>query len=758
MKRKAELKGERNNASLHGFKTRGIYPKKLVISRPNQYDFARGDRSVVSGRKNEMAGVVNKGFEENFTISSQQKTYLSPQSCYLRSLQQQSVNEDSIRPDILAKQNKEIKQHKVSETGSFEGPATARNENTVQVVEEDDRRQSTERNVERSAKQKKQFTKIEQHATDGDQNVASSRKEATGREGLRIEEANEEDIEETERIKEGLQLWRARKPSQGNQTFLSFDNSVESKDEENCRVVYKCRRNPPINPSIIVTTEPFDNIEKLRQIYEEKANEAVDSGKSEATFHLDDNDVTKMEWSENTIENDTITGYSVNARNKALALSDSKDNHGNISALPITEINDLYDSYGFEPLYPQTGGESKISSSVIDKSGNKMKPKETSTPILSAIADQKQFEAIPHQTQLLKRQHEAELEGQEGIQKLQQPLVKTGNEVMFSYRNTPQQISLSDVVKLLRKKRNALANGKTTTKKRSRGARSTESSLKSTDADDGDSDASVGRDELRGVFKNLSEQHKMIEKRSDALINFRPDNRCDTRLVSTAYELASAVEQQRLTTKGDNLNKTSHNTLYHEDFDHNALGLGVHVIQTSKPSTNTSYFNADSESLQSCLEKNKEKLSPNWLYITFAVLVWSSVVAFMHGIEGDKMTSCNQSIKWRLWCTLSACVIIDFFLEFLYEKRSCFKALLSSVLLLAVLLFINEHPLLCYGNGDTTKVLNYLRASVGILLAAFLFVFWLKNGHFNLERVATKYDCRQERKLSELPIYDFENR
>ena len=742
-----------------------------MISRPRQYDFLQFDKNVVSDGKNDMSGFINRGFEENLNSRNQNKTYLSLDGCDFRSIQPQIAEEESIIPGVWIIPNRDSKkQHEFLEAVSNERPVTFRNKNRVKTGYGDGLEGVDEQSERQSLKTEQLFTRNGSFVAD-DQSASKLRDATERRHYERVKDVGAQSIKMEDRSVSEMEPWGETKQAlRGSKVFLNFEDD-EEEDEDNYKVVYKCRRNPPINPSIIVTTEPFEQIEKLRQINEDKAKETAIRDKF-GTIQNDDNDVRGAEGRdkqaansvgylpsacEETSEgNKEMTAYSLNHNSKGIP----QNMYGNSSALPITEINDLNDPNDFGVLYSQVEGDRKRDSSAFINTESVSEIRESATPILNIGNDQSltDRQAKPFEKKSLKKQQAVSMDGDEVIDRVQQSIAKPGKEVTYGNRNKLQQISISETVKLLRKKRNAFANRKNSPKKRSRGARSTESSLKSTDADDGDSDVSTGRDELHGVFKNLHEQHKMIEKRSDALINFRPDNRCDTRLISTAYEMASAVEQQRQATNAFNLSRAGRNAFCRSDVGHGTIELDVHALQTSKPSTSTSYYNADSESLKSRVERNKDKWAPNWLYTVFAVLIWNSVVAFMHGIEGDKMTSCNRSIKWRLWCTITGCVVADFLLEHLYEKRGYVRAVSSSLSVFLILLLTNEHPLVCYSNGGTVRVLNYLRASLCILLAACLFIVWLKNGHFNLQRLPNKYDCSKQRKLSELPISDFEDR
>ena len=723
--------------------------KKSMISRSEQIDFSRGEEKKVSGWKNEIIGNVNRGFENG---GEDHKTYHSSQTRNSRSFHHEAAEKTKTKPAGKMAEITEFKAYHLPEP----------------VNQHKD--QSTYGYNQGREKASKQTSKLEQKPAKnpvllvGNQNTANLRgKPRDGDIGKKISEMKE-------RREDGIEVWKDKRLLQGNKSSFSFENDAEKEDTGNYRVANKCRQNPPINPLIIVTTEPFEKREKLKQIYEEKVNEAAAMEELEKADSDEGERGRKARFYRDSIEDHlapmdylSIANEKSNGLNKQTKVYDSKCNtmHANhqensLNTLPITEINDSFDRA--EVLYQEsTGNPTRGTAGHTKETERKHKIHELATPILSINATQredgpaKNFEAT-----ILKRQQGFDSYCLDGMD--QPKLAKTGNEIVYGYRYAPQQISLSEAVKLLRKKRTMFANRKKLASKQSLVTRSTESSMKSTDADDIDSEISNGHEELRGVFKNLNEQHKMIERRSDAMINFRPGNRCDTRLVSTAYELASAMEHQKQPIKLESLMKANHSSLYHSNFDQNPLGLEGHVLYTSKPSTSTSYFNADGESLQSHENSNRKSPAPNWLYTVFAVLLWNSVVAIIHGTEGDQMTPCSVSIKWRLWCTMFACVVSDFLLELIYEKRGWVRAMLSSLMVFSVLLLANEHPLRCYTNGEKVKALNYTRASFGISLMVCLFVVWLKNGHFNAKRVPRKYHCRKERKLSGLPISDFESR
>ena len=724
-------------------------PKKIMISRSDQFDFSRGEEKKVSVWKNEIIGNVNRGFENG---GEDHKTYHSSQSRNLRSFQQETAEKTRTKPAG--------KMAEITEFQAYHLPEQV-NQNKDQFT--DGYNQGGEKASKKSSKFGQKPAKNSVLMV-GNPNTAKLRGKP------RDEDIDNKITKVKERREDGIEVWKDKRLLHENKSSFNIENDSEKEDTRNYRVANRCRPNPPINPLIIVTTEPFEKREELKQIYEEKVNEAAGMEEFEKAGSDENEKRRKAGFYRDSIENHlasmdylSIASEKRNDRNKQTKAYDStcittraNRQENSLNTLPITEINDSFDRA--EALYQGgTGSPTRGIAGHTKDTERKHKIHELATPILSINAAQRQDGlAKPIQATLLERQQGFDSYCLDGAD--QPKHNTTGNEIVYGYRYAPQQISLSEAVKLLRKKRTMFAKRKKSANKGSLVTRSTESSMKSTDVDDIDSEVSNEHDELRGVFKNLKKQHKMIEKRSDAMINFRPGNRCDTRLVSTAYEMASAMEDQRQPIKLESRMKANHSSLYHGSFDQNPLELQGHMLYTSKPSTSTSYFNADGESLQSHEDSNRKSLAPNWLYMVLAVLLWNSVVAIIHGTEGDQMTSCSVSIKWRLWCTMSACVVADFLLELIYEKRGWVRAILSSLLVFSVLLLANEHPLRCYTNGEKVKALNYTRASFGISLMAFLFVVWLRNRHPNVKRVPRKYYCRKERMLSELPISDFESR
>ena len=776
IKKKVELAEDSDSVSLNNFTTKGSFSKNFANFRPSV--FVEDERKALTDAKNKMHGIVNMGFGENQPCNDENRMNLTVEDCNI------GTDDVSKQIEVWRTKNREIKE----------------NRRLTNVVHEKTGRPGVHKNDSARKIEEKGGGFHEKISKEGMQNgergssclaaevdVVESKNETnvtgkikTLKEGIEHIRASDKEIQ---RLKEGnvanaLESGKASDIAQRNGLDkFRIDDDVEK--EENLKVVYKCRRNPPINPSIIVTTEPFDKIEKIRRAIGEESLHNTVLEDLNMVDNDDDEGVRRITLRKEKTEGAVRQGLAANEgkrqRNENLQNRNLKgDFYDQSNALPITEINDYNDCGDYDRLNRHPTRDWKANMET------ERKVFDSATPILNidqstaiSTGNQSSLDRSIKSTaqRLVRMRPEIDLDLTNQCHEM---LSKEGTNdagAVYGYAHAAQQTNISEAVTQLRKKRNAFASRKNAPNTQSCATRSTESSLKSTDFDDCLSDVSIGRDELRGIFKNLNEQHKMIEKRSDALINFRPNNRCDTRLVSTAYEMASAMQQRRQSMasageqakqamKINTMNREDDNPICNNNIDRSVfLGLNVDMLETSKPSTNTSYFHDDGESLGSSDVSNKKRWSPSWIYAMFFVILWNSVVAFMHGIEGEQMNLCSRSIKWRLWCTIATCVIINFLLELLYEKKGGLRSIFSCAVVLVIILLANQHPLVCHGNGDNNEMmLNYLRAGLNISLAAYLFVLWLKTGRFSMQKKPVRFDGKKERKLSQLPISDFENR
>lgn len=746
-KRKNEMRVERGNVSLHNFKMKGSFSKRIANSKPVYLDPSYS----VSDIDKEVPGLVNEAYEVQNDDGGDDGRKRNQFSSVYNTKPFQKGDEEECR-DLWRKPRNEIVNNDEREVNhghsNFARFEEEKNINMREIV-----------NDVKDFHKRKRSTMNSYENTDVQQNRMIYKAD----ENRGIEHVTQKII----RDKKEIETEQMRRNEENIKVNLHDEEA--KKEEDNLKVVYRCRRIPPINPSIIVTTEPFGKLEKMGEKIEEESNET--------DFRSIDFVGEKYERKREELcerKNDVNGGYlnvkkdeeknevvSYKIRGTQMQMKNSDNNQD--SDLPITEINDYND---YNDINDYDKGDQQISgyhrNHEYEKGTQRQKLPESATPVLDTNVhkvDERSLEQSLKslESHLIRRQQDIESNDQGMINpRSQSARNSNASHVKYGYRYIPQQISISEAVKQLRKKRDTFASRKNKGNIQSRPGRSTESSLKSTDGDDRSSEASFGRDELRGVFKNLNEQHKIIEKRSDSMINFRPSNRCDARLVSTAYEMASAMELRGQSIKQDYSDKTRNSAVGHNTLDdRNALGFNIDILDTSKPSTNTSYLNADCGSLQSNDEINANKWFPNWLYIVFTVLVWNCVLAFMHAIEADQMTICNQSIKWRLWCTIATCALLDFFLELLCEKKTFLKSAFSSLLVFSILLSANQNPLMCHVTAETIKVMHYIRASMNIVMSFCLFIYWFKTGM--LQRVPSIYDGK-ERKLSETPISDLENR
>ena len=468
------------------------------------------------------------------------------------------------------------------------------------------------------------------------------------------------------------------------------------------------RRNPPINPSIIVTTEPFAQIATMQASNECKETERA---KLKGLDMLD----RTLPLTDQLQHETTKPMGTVSQKQKSLDGSASKTSRldFNSNERPITDINEVH-------------GTIEESDNICN--GNKIRF-ETEKQLVTAIPPSD-----------IKKAREAFESRQAPLHTYRRKVSREHTEPFTVYKvqrqtQTEKRRPMDDTISQLRRtqrlpsEKNSFQNID----------RSSESSFKSTDGEVLSSDVSVPGSEMRGVFRNLKEQHKMIEKRSDALINFKPHNRCDTRLISSPYELASALETRR---------GAKNHLMITNDEDLNEF---------SKPSTNTSYFNIDEDNFSSRETKIKT-FSPNWLYVVSLFVIWNAVLAFIHAIDDASVSTCSNSIKWRLWCTIAVFSVVYCLLEILYEKKRKLKSLLSSFMVLALLIIANEQPLSCYSSESNKAIINQVRASLNILIAIILFIYWLRRRYVSSKGQQNEFKLKTGRKLSQLPIANYENR
>eukprot|EP00112_Aurelia_sp_Birch-Aquarium-sp1_P023204 Seg6818.1 transcript_id=Seg6818.1/GoldUCD/mRNA.D3Y31 product="hypothetical protein" protein_id=Seg6818.1/GoldUCD/D3Y31 len=559
-------------------------------------------------------------------------------------------------------------------------------------------------------------------------------------------------------------------------------------DDGNMKVVYKCRRNPPINPSIIVTTEPFAKLEGMQRA--RRLSESIDRTPTEKGWKdLDfSRDLIRKEFNgNNSDKSDSVVsvmrpgidkGFRSHKQNETLVddigrqqLKGRNTPARRVSDLQVTDIFEVGNIANDEDHGHET---SRIPVSHIDLNSV---PDNTRNSINGTSA--KSNQRIVRDPSLIRRQKHIYFTDSEELdhvtnemaqdfdhvsdkapryfdhmsEKMPRDFVELDiNEIKLDYVEDADSNPTNggDAMRRLRKKRSdfARSNQYTSNNSRTKLTRSTESSLKSTDAEELSSDPSIIGSELRGVFRNLNEQHKFIEKRSNALINFKPDNRCDTKLVSSAYDMASAMEHRRHLMKENSRN----NLLVAND----SIGTHLAAQDTSKPSTNTSYFHADGGSLVSDNVTWSHSWSPSWLYVIFILIMWNSVIGFIHGIEDSATVSCTDSIKARLWCTIAVLVFLYLMIELFYEGKRGIRALSSAVFALALLLLSDKQPLSCYVPAKEQKMLGLLQASLNIFLAVCIFLYWLRKAKCKYKAARNDKEEHIEKELSELPIADLE--
>lgn len=722
-RRKSELKVNEEQVSLHSFKLKETFDNDRRKFKPSE--MKSNQENMVTEEEAEMHGIVNRAFANDCEEDGQRCMIAPAVICSMKTEREESNNELRIGKNVadnFVQSNDEVDRLEKARIDLYKDSliGVRKSSNRGQPVGTKDENVMAGEHGGIACKAEKmkvcggnaQNGSLNKNPGDGQQWIAAS---SGG----------------TLQMAEGRQNGARREPT------------------------HKLPRNAPITPSIIITTEPFGKMEKIRRKIKESSNDNDD--KWEDLRSIDNIDggmrMREAEYMKKVSRGGDLSCFiktqgieeneKVRRQGRATEKSPTKK-----PDLLITEINDFNDYNDRKFAYHAANGRINDEFSGNAEESNCRTIAESGTPILDMKIDEnsanQSFDQSGDRTD-------------HGRKIARRSLELSG--AMNGYgKATSRQISINDAVKLLRRKRHAFANRKSTPNAKWRGAGSTESSLKSTDADDQSSETSVGPEDLHGIFKNLNEQHKIIEKRSNALINFRPNNRCDTRLVSSAYDMASAMELQRNSIHADSITRQGNCAPDHSVTNANSLRLNSEMLETSKPSTSTSYFNDDGESLTSGDEARQNQWAPNWIYTTFTILVWNSVVAFMHGIEGNQMGSCNRSIKWRLWCTIVTCVLINFLLELLYERKGAMKAIFSSVIALGILVLATQHPIACHVAISEIKPLNYVRASGGILIAVFLFVLWLKTGTFQLPRKPSVYEGKKGRKLSQIPISDLENR
>ena len=547
--------------------------------------------------------------------------------------------------------------------------------------------------------------------------------------------------------------------------------------EDNVKVVYRCRRNPPINPSIIVTTEPFEKLEAMQ-----RGNRLSESAERMSTRFREDFNGNISDKSDSVISvgrSGNDKGFRSYRKNEEF-VEDIDRQQFNGQNTPVRKVSDLQvtDIFELRNTASDAGHERETSRIPVSRIDLNTAPNSTRDNINGSLA--KANQRIVRDSNLLpRRQKHIEFTDSEEpdhvIDKMARDPDHLGhkgprdfdhmnntasrdfveldiNEIKVDYAEdtNPNPTNGSDAMRRLRKKRSDFARGShyPSNNSRTRLTRSTESSMKSTDAEDLSSDPSVIGGELQGVFRNLNEQHKFIEKRSNALINFKPDNRCDAKLVSSAYDMASAMEHRRHLMK-----ENSRNNLH---VTNDTIGAHLAAQDISKLSTNTSYFHADGDSVVADNATWNHCWSPSWLYVLFILIMWKSVIGFIHGIEDSATVSCTDSIKARLWCTIAVLVFLYLMIELFYEGKRGIKALFSAAFALALLLLSDKQPLSCYVPRKEQKLLGLLQASLNIFLAVCIFLYWLRKAKCKYKAARHDKEEHLEEELAELPISDLE--
>ena len=147
----------------------------------------------------------------------------------------------------------------------------------------------------------------------------------------------------------------------------------------------------------------------------------------------------------------------------------------------------------------------------------------------------------------------------------------------------------------------------------------------------------------------------------------------------------------------------------------------------SKPSTNTSYFHADNRSSSSTqfrvLSRYVPTFEPTWIFYVFTLILWTSIVRFIDGIENNGPNICTASELNRLWSCLGCLVFVVFLAEAYWKGKGVFQSLFSIVILFVFLLVSHLEPLSCYSNNR--QVLSYIQAGLNLLFACCIFVHWL---------------------------------
>eukprot|EP00794_Sanderia_malayensis_P004787 gene4787-5414_t len=287
--------------------------------------------------------------------------------------------------------------------------------------------------------------------------------------------------------------------------------------------------------------------------------------------------------------------------------------------------------------------------------------------------------------------------------------------------------------------------------------------------------------ERTAFHKSMADQQqqqnkrKIIDKRSNAFINFKPQKRgCsggELCLGSTAYDIASAMKsqhtQQQQPVSKSTAQTPTRNNILQSNATATATSFGFaslvmpdlsHQQDPSKSSTtNTSYFNADGQSLMSHDGAKRGRHGNNalsataWLYFAFVSVLWTSIIAFIDGTTTINVSNTGSSSRTivatikacrtngfttRLWCCLMGLIVVYFALEMLWGSRRLMTSLGSSLLVFVVLLFSNKRPLSCYFADDKQQLLAYLQASLNLLLACCLFVYWVRNFSFKKSKKA----------------------
>ena len=545
--------------------------------------------------------------------------------------------------------------------------------------------------------------------------------------------------------------------------------------DDNVKVVYRCRRIPPINPSIIVTTEPFEKLEAMQRgkTLSDSAERIPMSFKEDFSAKISDKSDSVISAGRSANHN----GFRSHKQTEELVEDIDRQQFSGRNT-PVRKVSDrqVTDIFEVRNIANDAGHEHETSRIPVSRIDLNTVPSNTRTNINGSLAKENQ-RIVKDSSLPPRRQRHIDVTDSEEPHHIIDKLARNPdhlshkglrdfdhntasrdfveldvNEIKLDYAEDTNSnpTNGSDAMRRLRKKRSDFARSShyPSNNSRTRLTRSTESSMKSTDAEDLSSDPSVIGGELRGIFRNLNEQHKFIEKRSNALINFKPDNRCNTKLVSSAYDMASAMEHRRHLMK-----ENSRNNLH---VTNDAIGAHLVAQDISKPSTNTSYFHADGDSVVTDNAMWNHSWSPSWLYVLFVLIMWKSVIGFIHGIEDSTTVSCTDSIKARLWCTIAVLVFLYLMIELFYEGKRGLKALLSAVFALALLLLSDKQPLSCYVPLKEQKLLGLLQASLNIFIAVCIFLYWLRKAKCKYKTVRNDKEEHLEKELAELPISDFE--